>query len=94
MAKCATCAGDVVMALTDRGRQVPVEPGHAGFSTLAVYADPGTRTIRARYVRDDDDGLRDGEVFVKAHWDVSPGCRPPRPGRRKASQGKVKERAK
>ena len=93
MAKCETCAGDVVMALTDRGRQVPVEPGHAGFSTLAVYADPGTRTIRARYVRDDD-GLRDGEVFVKAHWDVSPGCRPARPRGRRAGQKKVKETSK
>lgn len=72
VAFCVTCHQRVRLALTARGRLLPVEPARIGGGQLAV------RGTKVRYLRDNEPPVKRGELRTIAHWDKSPACKPPR----------------
>ena len=81
MACCVTCHRQVRIAVTDRGRILPLQPRKAAHSALAVAPGPGPGIALVRYLRGGQAELRPGEQYAIAHWDVSPHCKPARPRR-------------
>jgi hypothetical protein len=90
---CMTCRGVVVVGQTDRGKVVPLEPGPDPAGVLAVSAGPGGAP-RIRYLRAGGAATA-RELRMVAHWDASPGCKPPRKRRRESpgAGGEVVEMA-
>lgn len=82
------CRGEVVVGQTDRGKLVPLEPDPDPAGVLAVSAGPGGAP-RIRYLRAGGAATA-REVRMVAHWDRSPGCKPPRK-RRNANPAAVAE---
>ena len=78
MACCVTCHRQVLVALTDRGKLLPVQPRTSPSGRLAVYRDTTPGLPRVRYLHGAEGPLRRGERRVIAHWDVSPACKPSR----------------
>lgn len=80
MASCVTCHQLVALALTERGRLLPLVPEVASSSTLAIKSAGPGKLPTVRYLR--GSGFLDrGEVRVTAHWDAHPECKPARPRR-------------
>jgi hypothetical protein len=77
MAMCERCEGDVILALTDRGKLIPLQPYPDPAGPLAVSSAGEGKAPRVRYLRGEDTET-DNEVRMMAHWDKSPRCKPPR----------------
>lgn len=78
MERCITCHKRVLVALTDRGRYLPVQVRTAPSGPLVLYRTWTRGPFRVRYLHGAQGPLRAGERRVAAHWDVSPACKPPR----------------
>jgi hypothetical protein len=79
---CIRCHGTVVVGRTERGKVVPLEPGPDPSGALAVSKGPGGAP-QIRYLRPGG-AATSRELRMMAHWDASPGCKPPRKRRRAA----------
>lgn len=76
MVRCGQCDGEVIMALTDRGKLVPLQPEPDPGGRLAVREGPDGKPY-IRYLRGQETATG-AEVRMAAHWDYRPSCRPPR----------------
>lgn len=83
MACCVTCHRQVLVAVTDRGRLLPLSL-RLRSGPLAVRRTKGPGLPQVRYLRGDAAQLEDGERLMTCHWDVSPACKP---ARRRAQRG-------
>lgn len=77
MACCVTCHKRVLVAVTGRGRLLPLSL-QLRSGPLAVSRKPPVGLPSVRYLRGDVVELGAGERLMTCHWDVSPGCKPPR----------------
>ncbi len=74
MSICYGCGQDVILALTPRGKLLPLQPYPDPAGPLAV-SDPGPgHAPAARYLRGADTET-DAEVRMSCHWDRHPGCK-------------------
>jgi hypothetical protein len=88
MATCFGCRKPVVLALTDRGAMLPLNPEPSEAGALAVSVPAPGKAPRVRYLRGDDTHLTPGELRMKAHWDTSPACRVRKRGPRRPAAPK------
>lgn len=77
MACCVTCHKQVLVAVTGRGKLLPLSL-RLRSGPLAVHRGKGPGLPTVRYLRGDAAQLEDGERLVTCHWDVSPACKPAR----------------
>lgn len=79
---CYGCNNPVVLASTDRGAMLPLDPEPAETGALAVSVPAPGKAPRVRYLRGDDAQLVAGEQRMAAHWETHPACKPARKGRK------------
>jgi hypothetical protein len=77
MACCVTCHRQVLVAVTDRGRLLPMSLAlRSGPLAVRRVKSPGLPQVR--YLRGGSVQLEDGERLMTCHWDVYPACKPAR----------------